>query len=141
MLLGWVVLSGGHNENHQRISKSVLYGVRFDSQNDQLSIRLAVANRNVAPPMTLFSQREQNPDSREKDLCFEREKKNLLREKNIFEREKVFTLIAKKYIFESEKMFFESFFLLLRNHFLNLKLLFFIFIYFLSCNKDTNLTP
>ena len=37
-----------------------------------------LANRNVAPPMTLFSQREQNPCTRAKTSVL-REKKNFLR--------------------------------------------------------------
>ena len=64
------------------------------------TILTPLANRNVAPPMTLFSQQEQNLDIRarncieSKDLGFEREKKNVLRE-TLFLRENVFTLMCR----------------------------------------------
>ena len=80
--------------------------------------------------MTLFSQREQNPDTRarncieSKDLGFESKKKNVLRETLFFLR-KCFHTDSKKYIFESLKKYFEIDFLFSEIILKNFKFIFF----------------
>ena len=87
------------------------------------TILTRLANKNVAPPMTLFSQGEQNLDRRarncigSKDLGFERERRKSFWEKHFFfwkrEKKNVFTLIAKNIYLIVKRFFF------LRNYFKN----------------------
>lgn len=82
--------------------------IQFDSQDKTMLTRLA--NRNVAPPMTQFSQWKQNPDTRARN-CIESKEKRFERNTFFFFRENVFTLIAKNiYLRVFFKVFWERFF-------------------------------